>query len=88
MRVYLGTANYVNNLVRLGWEAADLEAPGSDRLFDAIVAWGELDAIETRAKAMVDAGADQVVLNLVTPDPKVPYVDELRRLTPLVRALA
>lgn len=88
LSIYLRTANYVNNLLSLGWPAAELEPPGSDRLFDAIVAWGELDAIEARARAMIEAGADQVVLNLVTPNPAVPYVDELRRLSPLAGALA
>lgn len=87
LRVYLGTANYVNNLLRLGWPVEELEAPGSDRLFDAIVAWGELDAIEGRARAMLEKGADQVVLNLVTADPTLPYLDELRRLSALVKAL-
>jgi hypothetical protein len=37
---------------------------------------------------MIEAGADQVVLNVVTADPKVPYVDELRRLAPMAHALA
>jgi probable F420-dependent oxidoreductase len=87
LRIYLRTANYVNNLLRLGWQATELEPPGSDRLFDTIVAWGDLDAIEARARALAGAGADQVVLNVVTADPAVPYVDELRRLAPLARAL-
>ncbi len=88
LRVYLQTANYVNNLLRLGWQAAELEPPGIDRLFDSIVAWGDLDAIEARVRAMIAAGADQVVLNVVTADPKVPYLDELRRLAPMAHALA
>jgi len=87
LRIYLGAANYVNNLLRLGWPAEELEPPGSDRLFDAIVAWGELESIEARIGAMFEMGADQVVLNLVTPDPALPYLDELRRLSSLVRAL-
>jgi probable F420-dependent oxidoreductase len=88
LAVYLRTANYVNNLLRLGWLAEDLEAPGSERLFDAIVAWGQLGAIEVRVRARFEAGADQVALNLITSDPGVPYLDELRTLAPLVKALA
>ena len=83
MRVYLGAANYVNNLLRLGWPAGDLELPGSDPLFDAIVAWGDLEAISERVAGRFEAGADQVVLNLLAPDPTVPYLEELRRLAPL-----
>lgn len=78
--LYLRTANYRNNLLRLGWPEAELEPPGSDRLFDAIVAWGDASTIRSRIEAMRAAGADQVVLNVVTADPSVPYVNELRQL--------
>ena len=84
--IYLGTENYRNNLLRLGWHAAALEPPGSDQLFDAVVAWGDVDAAGERAQALFDAGADQVVLNLVTADPRRPYEDELQALAPLTRA--
>jgi probable F420-dependent oxidoreductase len=83
MSLYLRTANYRNNLLRLGWPEADLEPPGSDRLFDAIVAWGEVSQVEQRVDSMREAGADQVVLNLVTADPKVPYRGELKALSVL-----
>jgi probable F420-dependent oxidoreductase len=82
-RLYLSTTNYRNNLLRLGWAEADLEAPGSDRLFDAIVAWGSVDQIRERVEAHFAAGADQVVLNLQTRDTAIPYVEELRRLAVL-----
>jgi probable F420-dependent oxidoreductase len=78
--VYLRLDNYRNNLARLGWAAEDLEPPGSDRLFDAIVAWGDPAAIRARVEAHIAAGADQVVLNLITADPSRPYLDELRAL--------
>jgi probable F420-dependent oxidoreductase len=84
MSVYLGTENYRSNLRRLGWSEAELEPPGSDALFDAMVAWGDVDAIAARVEAMFDAGADQVALNLVTASPRQPYLDELRRLAPIV----
>lgn len=80
---YVGAANYRNNLVRLGWSEADLTKPGSDELFDAIVAWGDLDRIGAKVRERFDAGADQVVLNLVAADPATPPFDELRRLAPL-----
>lgn len=80
---YLGAANYRNNLLRLGWSAQDVEAPGSDRLFDAVIAWGDIAAIRRRVDAHFSAGADQVVLNIVTADPARPYVEELRTLAAL-----
>jgi hypothetical protein len=50
-------------------------------LFDSIVAWGGIDAVRERSEALFTAGADQLVLNLVTGDPTVPYVSELRQLS-------
>ena len=82
---YIGSANYRNNLLRLGWSEADLEKPGSDALFEAIVAWGDLDRIRAGVAERFEAGADQVVLNLVAADPSVPPLDELRLLAPLTQ---
>jgi probable F420-dependent oxidoreductase len=81
--VYLRTENYRNNLLRLGWKADDLEPPGSDDLFDAVVAWGEIERIQSRVVSLFSAGADQVVLNLLTKDRSVPYLAELGTLAVL-----
>jgi probable F420-dependent oxidoreductase len=85
-RAYLRLDNYRNNLLRLGWRAEELEPPGSDRLFDAIVAWGDVAAIRGRVDAHIASGADQVVLNLITADPSRPYGEELRALAGLNQA--
>ena len=82
---YLGSANYRNNLLRIGWPESDLETPGSDALFEAIVAWGDLDRIGDRVRERFEAGADQVVLNLVAADASALPLDELRRLAPLTQ---
>jgi probable F420-dependent oxidoreductase len=78
--VYLRTENYRNNLLRLGWTPDQLEPPGSDDLFDAVVAWGDVASVRERINGLLEAGADQVVLNLITKDRTVPYVSELRAL--------
>lgn len=83
MSLYLSTANYRNNLLRLGWPESELEPPGSDGLFDTIVAWGDVRDAREKADALFEGGADQVVLNLITADPSVPYLKELRRLSNL-----
>jgi probable F420-dependent oxidoreductase len=83
--VYLGSTNYRANLLRLGWSEDDLELPGSDALFESIVAWGDLDTIAHRVQERFEAGADQVVLNLVGAGASVPALDELRRLAPLAQ---
>jgi probable F420-dependent oxidoreductase len=41
MKIYLGLPNYANNLKRLGFTDADIADGASDRLVDAIVAWGD-----------------------------------------------
>ncbi len=80
---YLGSANYRNNLLRLGWSEDDLAMPGSDELFEAIVAWGDLDRIGGKVRERFEAGADHIVLNLVAADASGLPLDELRRLAPL-----
>ncbi|HYN69013.1 MAG TPA: TIGR03620 family F420-dependent LLM class oxidoreductase, partial [Candidatus Eisenbacteria bacterium] len=61
---YLALPNYANNLRRLGWSEADVDGEGSDRLVDAVVAVGDVDAIVSRVRAQLDAGADHVCLQL------------------------
>jgi probable F420-dependent oxidoreductase len=68
-RRYLALDNYVNNLRRLGWSEADLAAPGSDRLVDAVVAWGDVDAVRARVQEHHAAGADHVCLQVLTAEP-------------------
>jgi len=42
--------NYRRNLMRSGFEESELDGGGSDRVVDAVVAWGDLDAIEQRVR--------------------------------------
>jgi probable F420-dependent oxidoreductase len=58
---YLQLPNYVNNLKRLGY-GDDLADGGSDRLADAIVAWGDEEQVAHRITEHLDNGADHVVL--------------------------
>jgi probable F420-dependent oxidoreductase len=59
---------YAANLGRMGF-AEDEIAQLSDRLVDAVVAWGDLDAVAARVAAHLRAGADQVALSVVSADP-------------------
>jgi probable F420-dependent oxidoreductase len=61
---YLALPNYANNLRRLGWADEDIANDGSDRLIDAVIAWGDVDTIAARVKAHLDAGADHVCVQL------------------------
>jgi len=49
--------NYRNNLKALGWQDGDFDNGCSDRLVDAIVAWGTEDRIRDRIQAHFTAGA-------------------------------
>lgn len=81
MSVYLRAPNYVNNLKRFGFTDEDVVADApSDRLVDAIVAWGDVDAIVDRVKAHHDAGADHVAVQLLAAGTIVPPEDQLREL--------
>ncbi|AQA01699.1 LLM class F420-dependent oxidoreductase [Mycobacterium sp. MS1601] len=78
LQVYLGLANYVNNWKRLGFSDEDVAKPGSDSLIDAVIAYGEVDAIAGKLKAHLDAGADHVPVQVLTaPDKLVPALAEL-----------
>jgi probable F420-dependent oxidoreductase len=79
---YLRLPNYTNNLRRLGFDDRDLARSGSDRLVDAIVAWGDEDAIVSRVHAHLDAGADHVCVQVLDPDRRGLPVAQWRRLAP------
>jgi probable F420-dependent oxidoreductase len=62
MASYLQLPNYVNNLRALGYGDADFADGGSEQLVDAIVAWGDEEAIAGRVREHFDAGADHVAI--------------------------
>jgi probable F420-dependent oxidoreductase len=62
---YLLLPNYVRNLRRLGFGDGDLTGNGSDRLVDALVAYGDEAVIASRVQAHHDAGADHVCVYVV-----------------------
>ena len=88
---YLSAPNYVRNLEWLGFSPDDLEGSGSDALVDAVVAWGDEDAIVARINEHLDAGADHVCLQPVTnvrpltDGPDHSAVEVLRRLAPALQ---
>ena len=82
LAIYLQLPNYVNNLRRLGFSVEDVAAPGSDRLVDSIVAWGDVGAIARRVREHHDAGADHVCVQVIAADRRVPPLDAWRALGP------
>ena len=89
MAIYLGLPNYTNNLLRLGFEQADIDGGRgggpSDRLVDAIVVWGTPEQITARVQQHLDAGADHVGVQVLAEDPDT-TADGWRILAPALLA--
>lgn len=83
---YLALENYSNNLRRMGRTEADVAGQGSDALIDAVIAWGDEDAIASRVRQHIEAGADHVCIQVLTGDPADVGLDDLARLLPALPA--
>lgn len=66
---YLSLPNYTNSFLRLGFTEDDLASGGSDRLVEALFAWGDDSRIRTRIDAFHAAGADHVAIQVVDGNP-------------------
>ena len=82
LAIYLTLPNYQNNWKWLGFDEADFASGGSDRLIDAIVAWGDEKAIAARIQAHFDAGADHVSVQAIAEDPLSLELEAYRRVAP------
>ena len=69
---YLSLPNYANNLRSLGFGDDDLAGGGSDRLVDAVVAWGDLDDVAHRIRQHLEAGANHVCIQVIAPPGSFP----------------
>jgi probable F420-dependent oxidoreductase len=67
---YLHLPNYTKNLLRLGFTEAEFANGGSDRLVDAIIAWGDPAAIMQRVREHHAAGADHVCIQVLSEHPE------------------
>jgi probable F420-dependent oxidoreductase len=65
LETYLALPNYANNLRRLGFGDDDFANGGSNRLVDALVAWGDEAAIAARVDEHRAAGADHVCIQVL-----------------------
>ena len=86
-RHYLALPNYANNLRRLGWSDEDIANDGSDRIIDAVVVIGNVDAIVGRVKAHLDAGADHVCVQLREEKSTDPAIEGYRELASALLSL-
>jgi len=80
LRIYLTLPNYLAHFRRCGFGVDDVANGGSDRLVDAVVAWGDEETVRGRVQAHLDAGADHVCVQALSTERGVPPVDQWRRL--------
>lgn len=67
---YLRLDNYRRNLSREGWDDADLDGGGSDRLIEALVLQGSPERIADGLRDHLKAGADHISLQVIGGDPR------------------
>jgi probable F420-dependent oxidoreductase len=77
---YLRAPNYQASWAEQGFDADDWTQPGTDRLVDAMIAWGDVSNLHLHISAMHKAGADHVALIPLGPDgtdAKLPTLEAL-----------
>ena len=67
-QLYLGLRNYTKALLDHGFEQADIEDGGSDRLIDHVIPHGSAAEVATIVRAHREAGADHVALQALGVD--------------------
>lgn len=85
MSIYLRAPNYQRNLCTLGFDDTDWadHNMASDRLVDAIVAWGTPEHIAAKVAEHHAAGADHVCIQVLRADAQLPLT-EWRLLAPVL----
>jgi probable F420-dependent oxidoreductase len=82
LRPYLRTPTYHASWALQGFGADDWEAPGSDRLVDAMVATGGAELARARIGELLAAGADHVAIIPLAPDGSTEQLATLEALAP------
>jgi len=77
---YLRTPNYQASWRLQGFDDADWEKPGSDRLVEAMVACGDVATARERLAALRAAGANQVAVIPLAPDGTTEHLPVLEAL--------
>ena len=82
---YLKFGSYRDALKKHGFDDADFEDGGSDRAVDAVVAWGDVDAIRARVQTHLDAGANHVAVQVLSADKTTAPLAQWRELAPALQ---
>jgi probable F420-dependent oxidoreductase len=81
LEIYCTLPNYVRSWKRLGFTDDDVSAR-SDRLIDALFAWGDADSINARVDEHRQAGADHVCIQVLEAPGGTPLREAWRALAP------
>lgn len=88
LEIYTGLPNYRASWRRQGFDPEqDFGRGGSQRLKDAMVAWGDVDACVARVREHLDAGADHVCVQVLGEYALAAPRDDWRELAPALTAL-
>jgi probable F420-dependent oxidoreductase len=87
LEIYTGLPNYRGSWETQGFHAEDFVRGGSEPLKEALVAWGDADAIAARVTQHLDAGADHVLIQALGGDAFEVPVDQWRALAPVLVGL-
>lgn len=67
LSLYSFLPSFIDHFARLGFAVEELSDGGSNRLVDAVFARGDVDAVAKRIEEHLDAGADHVAVQVITP---------------------
>ena len=83
MKPYCRAENYQRSLAEQGFGPEDWEPPFSDRLVDALVAWGDVEAVKASIAEFHAAGADHVAILPTALDGSNEHLPTLEALAPV-----
>src|SRR5450631_448744 len=87
LEIYTGLPNYRASWETQGFVEEDFLPGGSERLKEAMVAWGDAREIADRVRAQLDAGADHVLIQALGASASEVPDEEWRELAPVLLAL-
>lgn len=85
LQTYLALPNYRKSWLREGFSEEDFAEGGSERLVEGLVAWGTEEQALERIREHLQAGADQVLVQVIAPD-NASLRRDWRRLAPALLA--
>jgi|GEM_PF-2310179 len=78
LETYLRLPAHLAKFRRLGFTDDDFAAGGSNRLVDALVAWGHMDDVLAKLHAHFEAGADHVCIQVLGSEPGASLIQAWR----------